>query len=655
MNLPLSLSTANLSAKVSFLPREITFASLKKHHVIFITEIVAFTLVGLILAFGLKVSVNSLLVKPNLNTQDLAGTSAVPVTKSLVFSFDRPFSRKVSLDITPKVLGTWEFKKPLVFDRLYQEIVFNPETSLEPNTVYTVNIKNLNSILAVNQPSNLTYSFKTKAMPKIVKTDPTTNTVEVKPNQVLAVHLDSPNENLALFKFSFEPKVDFSTSLSNDQKTYFLKPTASLKQDTKYQVVMQKFTAKFNPKTNGLISVGSLVDNQVVNFATISSPTVSFSTKSSSASTGPITIAFSKDIDNLSVVKNLSFNPDFPKTISWADKKTLIVTPTPNLMFNTVYTINLASPTFATDGSYTTSQISNQFTTLGNVKASFSPGNGSRGVALKANVVVYFDQPVDHASAESRFALVPNVTGSFSWNGNNLTFIPNELKSSTNYKITLSSGVKSLTALDSTTSFTSQFTTLDIIERVLLNVPNYKQKYSLSCEFANIRMVLAYRGINKTEDELIAETPFDNTPKSGETWGDPYAGFVGNVKGTYFVDGYGAYYPVIVNEVSKYRTAESHVGWNLSSMLNEVKSGNPVIIWSCLICDYPRYWNTPAGKQIYAYQYYHMLTVVGYTGSPDNPLTITMNDSVYGRQLTWSKSQFLAKWATMNNTAVVVK
>jgi uncharacterized protein YvpB len=168
-------------------------------------------------------------------------------------------------------------------------------------------------------------------------------------------------------------------------------------------------------------------------------------------------------------------------------------------------------------------------------------------------------------------------------------------------------------------------------------------------------MALAYRGINKSEDELIAETPFDNTPHSGDIWGDPALGFLGNVNGTYFGDGYGAYYPVIVNEISKYRPAEAHVGWNVSGLLSEVKAGNPVIIWSCLVCHNPRYWNTPDSRQIYAYEYYHMMTVVGYTGTVDNPQSIILNDSYSGRQISYSKGQFSSRWSVMNNTAVVVK
>ena len=226
---------------------------------------------------------------------------------------------------------------------------------------------------------------------------------------------------------------------------------------------------------------------------------------------------------------------------------------------------------------------------------------------------------------------------------------------STTYNVTIKSVVKSLTALDSITEFKTTFTTASLYEVVKLTVPIVKQKYSLSCEFANMKMALAYKGVNKSEDELIAETPFDNTPHSGDIWGDPALGFVGNYNGTYFGDGYGAYYPVIVNEISKYRPAEAHVGWNVASLLAEVKAGNPVIIWSCLVCHNPRYWNTPDSRQIYAYEYYHMMTVVGYTGTVDNPQSIVLNDSYSGRQISYSKSQFSSRWSIMNNTAVVVK
>jgi uncharacterized protein YvpB len=350
-------------------------------------------------------------------------------------------------------------------------------------------------------------------------------------------------------------------------------------------------------------------------------------------------------------------NPTIDYTLSWTDNKTLVITPNKTLAFNTSYQLTLAKGTQALDGTFLEADFVNQFTTVGNVKVSqFTPSDGSKTAAIASKIYVSFDQAVDHQSAQSHFSISPHVSGNFSWNQNMLIFSPSSnFPYSSSYSVTITKGVKSLTALDSIIDFKTSFKTAALYEVVKLTIPVVKQKYSLSCEFANMKMVLSYRGINKSEDELIAETPFDHTAHSGDIWGDPALGFLGNVNGTYFGDGYGAYYPVIVNEISKYRPAEAHVGWNLTSLLQEVKAGNPALIWSCLVCHNPRYWTTPDSKSIYAYEFYHMMTVVGYTGTSENPQSIILNDSYSGRQISYSKSQFSSRWSIMNNTAVVVK
>ena len=60
---------------------------------------------------------------------------------------------------------------------------------------------------------------------------------------------------------------------------------------------------------------------------------------------------------------------------------------------------------------------------------SISPADGASGVATSSKVSVAFDEPMDEPATESAFSLVneadsSRVAGSFSWNGNTLTFTP---------------------------------------------------------------------------------------------------------------------------------------------------------------------------------------------------------------------------------------
>lgn len=52
------------------------------------------------------------------------------------------------------------------------------------------------------------------------------------------------------------------------------------------------------------------------------------------------------------------------------------------------------------------------------------PPNTKAGVSRRTSVTLGFSVPMDQADVESHFAITPSVDGSFSWNGNQVTFTP---------------------------------------------------------------------------------------------------------------------------------------------------------------------------------------------------------------------------------------
>lgn len=633
---------------------------LHKKQVLFFLELSLLCLLGLALTVSVQAGVNNTLVQPKIiNTVPFANFSEQDISSPIYINFDHPVAAKdIKATIEPKAAGSWSLKKGFWGDKFSNQYIFTPKVTLNPNSTYKVFVSNIHSNAGFDQPYDHSFTFKTADLPKIVKSLPKNQASNISPTQILTFDLDHSNNFSANFSFTFNPPFKYNLILSSNKLSYQIKPLEALKQSTTYEVFIEKTPLSYDLEKKRILEEKAKQLDQKIVFTTIAAPTIaSVSASGDSASPGPITITFTKDMNRASVESKFSTTTLTDYSFSWTDNKTLIITPKKALAFNTNYAFVFGAGTLAADGSYFESDYEHRFTTLGNVKVGqFSPSNGATNASVGSKILVYFNQAVDHSSAQSKFSISPSVEGTFSWTGNTLVFNPiNPLSYLQTYNLKIASGVKSLTALDSVSEFNSSFKTADLYESIRLSVPVYRQKYTLSCEFANMRMALAFKGVNKSEDELIAQTSFDNTPHTGDIWGDPYAGFVGNVAGTYFVDGYGAYYPVIDNVISKYRPAESHVGWNLTSLLTEIKAGNPVIVWACLICNKPRYWNTPLGKEIYAYEYYHMMTVVGYTGNPNNPQSIILNDSVSGKQLTYSKSQFLAKWSIMNYTATVVK
>jgi len=657
MILPASFASAK---KIIILFKTLIINWFGKHYISFYVEVLALSVIGLSLSFSVEATIDNTIVAPRVvSTTPSDGYLAQDIASPVEIEFSHPFARNdIKFKIDPPTKGKVNFVKKSLGENFVRKIVFQPSITLKSSTLYTVQIENIHSIAGFDQPKNYSFKFKTIATPKVASSIPTAQTQNFPVKESIYLKLNYPNNYAANFSFIISPPTPIEAALNENHTVYIIKPKSPLKHSTSYELLVEKAEISYDLEKNQVVAESNKVVEQRLVFTTLAEPKVAYvSANGDNALPEPISITFDKDMNKQSVEENLRTTNLTDYTIIWNDNKTLVIKPKEKLAYNTTYTITFLAGTLALDGSYLENDYLHTFTTIGNVKVGrFSPTNGATGVKINSKIYVYFNQAVDKDSAKNHFSITPIVDGSFSWDGNTMVFSPTaSLDYLQSYTVTITAGVKSLAALDSVSNFSTTFKTADLYEVIKLSVPVYKQKYSLSCEFANMSMVLAFKGVGRTEDQLIAETPFDNTPNSGDTWGDPYAGFVGNVNGTYFVDGYGAYYPVVTNLISKYRPAEAHVGWNIESLLKEVRSGNPVIIWSCLICNGPRYWNTPSGKQIYAYEYYHMLTVVGYTGKPSNPETITVNDSTYGRSLTLSKNQFLSKWATMNNTAVVVK
>lgn len=194
----------------------------------------------------------------------------------------------------------------------------------------------------------------------------------------------------------------------------------------------------------------------------------------------------------------------------------------------------------------------------------------------------------------------------------------------------------------------------NIINRTIkLDVPAYLQQHALSCEVASLRMALAYRGINETEEKLLDEVGYDPTPHKGNVWGDPYKAFVGDVDGKQMTTGYGVYWGPIARVANNYRKAKDFEGRKVSDLTKELSDGNPVVIWVYSSGGIPTKWYTPEGKEIYATSGEHAVTAVGFVGSENDPTHIIVNDPLVG-QVYWPRVLFDKKWATFGNSGVVV-
>ncbi len=269
-----------------------------------------------------------------------------------------------------------------------------------------------------------------------------------------------------------------------------------------------------------------------------------------------------------------------------------------------------------------------------------TPENGWTAVSVKSPIKIIFDKETNHSLAESKFTLSPKVDGVFSWEGNTMVFTPKaDLALASTYTVTFGTDTKVV------------FSTQNPATK--LAVPAYLQKYTLSCEIASLRMALNFRGANVSEDDLIPKVGLDSTPHNGDTWGNPYNAFVGNIRGTQMKDGYGVYWGPIAKAARSYRQAQDFQGWNTNQVTKEITNGNPVIIWIYSHNGTRTSWKTPDGVNVYAVRDEHAVVVVGFVGPADNPTQIIVNDPLIG-QVYWSRSTFDKKWAIFGNSGVVV-
>ena len=180
---------------------------------------------------------------------------------------------------------------------------------------------------------------------------------------------------------------------------------------------------------------------------------------------------------------------------------------------------------------------------------------------------------------------------------------------------------------------------------MLANVPTINQypNYNTGCESVALTILLRYNGVSFSPNQII-----DSLTKTGLPYvsdgvlygGNPEVEFVGNPYG----DGYGVYHNPIADVANKYKSglhAETNVP--LSRVLEIVKSGHPVQVWSSMYLALP-YVSTSwiykeTGEKIDWHANEHSVVVVGFTDS-----NIIISDPIGGAIKYQSRSIFESRY-----------
>jgi uncharacterized protein YvpB/nitrogen fixation protein FixH len=565
--------------------------------------IAGLVLIGVILYLGVPASAE---------TQ----SHTVAVNDSLTTSFSRPIG-KLTYSLSPAVKGSWHVSRNIVGS--VTNVSFHPNYPLRPNQRYSISLANMRTVLGMSMSPKV-ITFETNKLQPVELVSPVATNASTQ--TAVVVSMPSPNQGVRRLVLDSADAVLTSASPEiSDDRAFTWHFAHALAQGVTYHLVLKDLN---RPAGQQVV--------QNISFTTVSAPQVTSATTTNHLYPGqPITIVFAQAM----TLSTQDFTFSCPGTGKWQSSTTYSYMPT-TLPPATTCTYAVSKGARSTVGGVV--EANQQFTTSspGAVVVTSSSPSGS-DMGLSTSVSMMFDQPVDHASAQSAFSMSPSASGSFSWTGNTMTFTPTGLSYQTTYVASVGQGIAATYGLPSAQSFSTQFTTLP--QTIKLAVPGYKQQYILSCEESALRMALAYRGIMVSDMDVLQAENYDPQPRNTttNTWQNPYETFVGNVNGTEDVTGWGAYGSAIAAAADKLGGNASYIsGITVQQVSNAVHSNDPVVLWGMMPNETPRLdsWNTDTGI-VTVVANAHVRTVYGVVGSASDPLGFYIHDPIFG-DIYWS-------------------
>ncbi|MFI9363132.1 C39 family peptidase [Kitasatospora sp. NPDC053057] len=190
-------------------------------------------------------------------------------------------------------------------------------------------------------------------------------------------------------------------------------------------------------------------------------------------------------------------------------------------------------------------------------------------------------------------------------------------------------------------------------------VPAYQQQLGNDCEATSLRMVLAARGVQVSDQDVLGHIGVDlahpQAGVSGPLSGDPFRAFVGSPNGSEAGGtGFGVYYPPVARAAQTYGLSVAAAGQGISpaQLSSAVAAGHLAIVW----VDYD--WRDVAAGSYTAYDG----RVVPYAGPSEHTVVVTgvsngqylVNDPSRG-QLQISGAALAAGYASYGDMAVIIE
>ncbi len=178
---------------------------------------------------------------------------------------------------------------------------------------------------------------------------------------------------------------------------------------------------------------------------------------------------------------------------------------------------------------------------------------------------------------------------------------------------------------------------------VKLNVPRYKQAYSLSCESSAASMVANFYGVRLSEGDVNEALPRDENPHLG------FRGRLDGVPGG--LTDYGVYADPIKEILTANGLEATYVEGGLAGIKKALERRHPVIAWVTyrLQVQQPVEIMLSTGQEVKMVNYEHTVVVTGY-----NQDGFWVNDPYDGQEHFYSSANFARAWGYLDNMALEV-
>jgi uncharacterized protein YvpB len=167
---------------------------------------------------------------------------------------------------------------------------------------------------------------------------------------------------------------------------------------------------------------------------------------------------------------------------------------------------------------------------------------------------------------------------------------------------------------------------------VRLNVPWFKQQFSLSCESGSLRSALAFHGVDTGGDlPILMRIGLDSRRRRRGRWGNPETHFVGHYNGRMMSRGYGVHSGPIARVANSFRPCNAASELRNASdaeIAGHINNGFPVEVWGANARRRarPTRWRAWDGGVVTAWNGEHTWLVVGFRGPVSNPSHFIIHD-----------------------------